>query len=58
MLEELKKSVYNMVVCEEVAKMQLYSLKINKDTERLSKAILDKHYIRKHGENSYYGQKG
>ncbi len=51
-------AVHNAVVLEEVAKMAYMSETINKDITSIGKHILDKHYLRKHGENAYYGQKG
>lgn len=50
-------AVHNAVVLEEAAKMALRTYKLNPDVERIGQYILDKHYFRKHGENSYYGQK-
>ncbi|MCF8223322.1 MAG: L-ribulose-5-phosphate 4-epimerase [Bacteroidales bacterium] len=49
-------AVYNAVVLEEVARMALmtYSLKGN---DKIDKYLLDKHYLRKHGKDAYYGQK-
>ncbi|MHC4692300.1 MAG: L-ribulose-5-phosphate 4-epimerase [Planctomycetota bacterium] len=44
------------VVLEEVAKMALGTVMINPDQISISKALLDKHYLRKHGKNAYYGQ--
>ncbi len=49
-------AVHNAVVLEEAAKMALRTYKLNPKTERIGQYILDKHYFRKHGENSYYGQ--
>ena len=50
-------AVHNAVVLEEVAKMACYSELINKQITPAPQAIADKHYLRKHGENAYYGQK-
>lgn len=50
-------AVHNAVVLEEVAKMAYRTEIINPDITRMGRYILDKHYNRKHGENSYYGQK-
>ena len=50
-----EKSVENAVILEEVARMGWHSLMMNKDIE-FQKALLDKHYLRKHGKNAYYGQ--
>ncbi len=51
----ISKAVENSVVLEYVAEMAYYTLDINKDI-KMSKAIEDKHYLRKHGKNAYYGQ--
>ena len=49
-------AVHNAVVMEECAKMALHSLQLNPDLPPISQTILDKHYLRKHGANAYYGQ--
>ncbi len=49
--------VHNAVVLEEIAKMNYITLSLNPNTKRLSQDILDKHYLRKHGKDAYYGQK-
>ena len=49
-------SVYHAVVMEKVAEMDLKTLLINPDAS-MQQYILDKHYMRKHGPNAYYGQK-
>jgi len=49
-------SVRNAVVLEEVARMAYGALGINPNQKAVSQALLDKHYLRKHGENAYYGQ--
>lgn len=51
------KSVYNAAVLEEVAKMALNTLLINPESTPLADYIVQKHYLRKHGPNAYYGQK-
>ncbi|MDZ7605711.1 MAG: L-ribulose-5-phosphate 4-epimerase [Cyclobacteriaceae bacterium] len=48
-------AVHNAVVLEEVAKMAYYTLSINK-VPAIDQDLLDKHYLRKHGKNAYYGQ--
>lgn len=52
-----EKCVEAMVVLEEVAKMALGTITINPDRGPISQVLLDKHYLRKHGKNAYYGQK-
>ncbi len=49
-------AVHNAVVMEECAKMALHSLQLNPELPQISQTILDKHYLRKHGANAYYGQ--
>ncbi|NJN27272.1 MAG: L-ribulose-5-phosphate 4-epimerase [Cyclobacteriaceae bacterium] len=49
-------AVHNAVVLEAVAKMAYYTLDINK-VGQIDRVLLDKHYLRKHGKNAYYGQK-
>ena len=49
-------SVYHAVVLDTVAEMTLKTLQLNPQAE-MPQYILDKHYMRKHGPNAYYGQK-
>ncbi len=49
-------AVHNAVVTEVVAGMALQTLQINPAVEYINQALLDKHYLRKHGANAYYGQ--
>ncbi len=55
--KDAAQSVYNAVVLEEVAKMAMYTYAIRPDAEELPFHIQNKHYMRKHGPNAYYGQK-
>ena len=48
-------SVYNAVVLEKVAEMALKTLILNPKAD-IKSYVLDKHYMRKHGPNAYYGQ--
>ena len=50
-------AVHNAVVLEEVAKMALMTEIINPRVERAPQCMQDKHFLRKHGPNAYYGQK-
>jgi L-ribulose-5-phosphate 4-epimerase len=52
-----KASVTNALVLEEVAKIASGTLAINPEITEISKTLLDKHFLRKHGKNAYYGQK-
>jgi L-ribulose-5-phosphate 4-epimerase len=49
-------AVHNAVVMEEVAFMDWHAMMINPDKGRMQQELLDKHYLRKHGKNAYYGQ--
>lgn len=49
-------AVHNAVVLEEVALMALGTLQINPRQPDINQVLLDKHYLRKHGANAYYGQ--
>ncbi len=51
------KAVENAVVLEQVAAMASGTIAINKNQKSISSVLLDKHYLRKHGKNAYYGQK-
>jgi len=50
------KAVYNSKVLEAVAEMAYLTLQINPAAPRLKDSLIKKHYDRKHGEDSYYGQ--
>lgn len=50
-------SVYNAAVLEQVAQMAWVTLGINPTCSALPEYVINKHYERKHGKNSYYGQK-
>jgi L-ribulose-5-phosphate 4-epimerase len=50
------KAVYNSAALENIAQMAFLTLSINADARRLKDALIKKHYERKHGEGSYYGQ--
>lgn len=51
-------AVHNAVVLEEVAMMAWHNLSLSVSTiEPMQQVLLDKHYLRKHGANAYYGQK-
>jgi L-ribulose-5-phosphate 4-epimerase len=50
-------AAHNAVVLEEVAHMALQTVAINSAAQPISQAMLDKHFLRKHGSGAYYGQK-
>ena len=49
-------AVHNAVVMEEVAFMDWHAMVINPNLGPMQQTLLDKHYLRKHGKNAYYGQ--
>jgi L-ribulose-5-phosphate 4-epimerase len=51
-------AVYNGYILEYVAEMAMMSFQINPRVGSIKRTLLDKHYLRKHGKNAYYGQKG
>ena len=55
--KDAAEAVHNAAVLEEVAFMNFHSLQLNPDQTRMQQELLDKHYLRKHGKNAYYGQK-
>ena len=50
------KAVYNSAVLETIAQMALLTEQVNPSAPRLKDALIKKHYERKHGPDSYYGQ--
>jgi L-ribulose-5-phosphate 4-epimerase len=51
-----EKAVYNAALLETIAHMAYLTEQINKDAPRLKDSLIKKHFERKHGPNSYYGQ--
>jgi L-ribulose-5-phosphate 4-epimerase len=51
-------AAYNAVVLEYVARMAYYTVGIAEGAQPISQRLHDKHYLRKHGRNAYYGQVG
>ncbi len=51
------KAAHNAKVMEEVAKMAYHTAILSGGFKSMNKQLLDKHYLRKHGKNAYYGQK-
>jgi L-ribulose-5-phosphate 4-epimerase len=49
-------AAHNAVILEYVAKMACHTLSINADSRPLARELHDKHFLRKHGRNAYYGQ--
>ena len=55
--KDAHEAVYNAVVLEEIAFMDWHAMALNPKQGTMQKTLLDKHYLRKHGKNAYYGQK-
>lgn len=52
---DAEEAVYNAVALEEIARMAFYTVLLRHNVP-LEQFILDKHFLRKHGKNAYYGQ--
>ena len=50
-------AVHNAVVMEEVAFMYYHALMLNPEHRDIQSELMDRHYLRKHGANAYYGQR-
>ena len=51
-----RKAVENAIVLESVARMALATYALNPEARPIDRALLDKHFLRKHGTGAYYGQ--
>lgn len=51
-----EKAVETAVVLEETAFIHYHAFALNPDLPQLQQELLDKHFLRKHGKNAYYGQ--
>lgn len=49
-------AVHNAVVMEECAFMDWHAMMLNPEKRSMQQTLLDKHYLRKHGKDAYYGQ--
>jgi L-ribulose-5-phosphate 4-epimerase len=56
--KDVGEAVFISAVLEEVARMGFLSVTINSDMKNIKQTLLDKHYLRKHGKDAYYGQGG
>lgn len=54
--KDAAKAVYNSAVVEEIAKMALLTQQLNPQVQPMKDALIKKHFDRKHGVDSYYGQ--
>lgn len=56
--KDAAEAVHNSVVLEEIAKMNLMTEQLNGNMNPAPQYLQDKHFLRKHGPNAYYGQAG
>jgi len=54
--KDSKVAVEHAVILEEISKMAYLSLDINSNLKQIQKDLINKHFLRKHGKNAYYGQ--
>lgn len=54
--KDAAEAVYHAVVLEEIAKMAILTREVDPFADPAPRRLLDKHYLRKHGPNAYYGQ--
>lgn len=54
--KDAHEAIHNAVVLEEIAKMNLYTELLNHDVAPAPQCMQEKHFMRKHGPNAYYGQ--
>lgn len=52
----MNKAVYNSAVLESIAQMAFITKQVNPNSPRMKDSLIKKHYERKHGPDSYYGQ--
>ncbi len=50
-------AVFTSMMLEEIARINLMSAALNPEVGNIKETLLDKHYLRKHGKDAYYGQK-
>ena len=53
--KDADEAVYHAVVLEEAAFMNFHAMMLDPQCSRMQQSLLDKHYLRKHGANAYYG---
>jgi L-ribulose-5-phosphate 4-epimerase len=54
--KDAAEAAHHAVILEAIARMAYFTLGINAAAQPVAKALRDKHYLRKHGKNAYYGQ--
>lgn len=55
--KDAHEAVHNAVVLDEVAMMAYHTCALTPGINPINQVLLDKHFLRKHGANAYYGQK-
>lgn len=55
--KDAENAVENAIILEQVAKMNILTLALEPSAKTVPKHILEKHYLRKHGKDAYYGQR-
>jgi L-ribulose-5-phosphate 4-epimerase len=53
---DAKTAAHNAVILEAVARMAYFTMSINEEAQAVGRELHDKHYLRKHGKDAYYGQ--
>jgi L-ribulose-5-phosphate 4-epimerase len=53
---DVSAAAHNAVVLEAIARMAFFTVTINAEADAIPKPLHDRHYLRKHGSNAYYGQ--
>ncbi|MGD0568444.1 MAG: L-ribulose-5-phosphate 4-epimerase [Candidatus Sulfotelmatobacter sp.] len=56
--EDAAAAAHNAVILEAIARMAYFTLGIDAAAQPIASALHNKHHLRKHGKNAYYGQKG
>ncbi|MDQ9091618.1 L-ribulose-5-phosphate 4-epimerase [Pseudoalteromonas haloplanktis] len=54
--KDAAQSVYHAALLEEIARMAYLTRTLDHNAGALKKSVMDKHYLRKHGKDAYYGQ--
>jgi len=53
---DVKTAAHNAAVLESIARMAFFTITINTEASAIGKPLHDRHYLRKHGSQAYYGQ--
>ena len=54
--EDARAALKNAIILEQVARIALQTVQLNPEIGEIPQALLNKHYLRKHGPDAYYGQ--